>query len=134
MLKKIWNQTLIRYCVVGGLSYFFELIILFILYELFGIQRIVATGIAFWFGLIIAFILQKIFAFKDYSREKKSIAKQSVFYALLVVWNYIFTLIIVSIMPENYLFYSRTLALIITTIWNFLVYKYLIFNNKNFQK
>lgn len=134
VIKKLWNKTAVRYCVIGGASYLFELIILFSLVKGLSLQRTVATGIAFWFGLISAFIFQKIFAFKDYSKEVKTLSKQSVAYGILVIWNYVFTLAVVSLMPKEYLLFSRTLALIITTLWNYFIYKHLIFGKKSLKQ
>ena len=129
MIKKLWKNTAVRYCFIGGLSYVIELIALFSLFKVFGLPRTVATGISFWIGLVIAFLLQKKFAFKDYSTETKVIAKQGVFYGLLIVFNYLFTLAVVSVFSNDLLFFSRTLALAITTIWNYFIYKQQIFSN-----
>lgn len=134
MIKKLWNKTALRYCVIGGVSYLLELIILFGLVKGLSLQRTVATGIAFWFGLITAFVLQKVFAFKDYSKEVKSLSKQGVVYGILVIWNYVFTLAVVSLMPKEFLLFSRTLALIITTLWNYFIYKHLIFGKKSLKQ
>jgi hypothetical protein len=44
-------------------------------------------------------------------------------YGILVGVNYLFTLGVVALFPEGVLVFSRTLALIITTLWNFIFYK-----------
>lgn len=134
MIKKLWQNTAVRYCFIGGLSYFIELVALFGLFKAFGLPRTVATGISFWVGLVIAFMLQKKFAFKDYNAEVKVMAKQGVFYGLLIVSNYLFTLAVVSVFPNDLLFFSRTLALAITTIWNFFVYKHFIFGRRSIKQ
>lgn len=130
MIKKLWAITLVRYCLIGGVSYAIELAVLFTLHANLHLQRTVAAGIAFWVGLTISFVLQKLLAFKDFNKEAKVVAKQGATYAVLVAWNYFVTLLIVSLFPNKYLLYSRTLALLITTAWNYLVYKRYIFNKE----
>ena len=127
MYKKVLSHTVVRYCLVGGLSYAIELSTLFGLYFGLHVQRTIATAIAFWVGLFISFILLKLLAFHDYQKEIRAIGKQSAQYGVLVGINYTFTLLIVSLFSNHYLLYSRTLALLITTLWNYFFYKKIIF-------
>lgn len=131
MFQKLWHSTLVRYCIIGGTSYAVELSVLLCLHLALHLQRTIATGIAFWIGLVVAFVLQKLLAFRDYDKEVKTIAKQGTIYGILVAWNYVFTLTLVSVFPDNYLVYSRTAALIITTIWNYFIYQRFIFNSSS---
>lgn len=130
MLKKLYDHTVVRYIVVGGGSFVIELCLLLFLHEAVGLQRTVATAISFWFAIIISFLLQKLLAFKDYRKEINRLSKQGLFYGLLIVFNYIFTLIVVSIFSEEYLIFSRILAITLVTFWNYFVYKKVIFKTR----
>jgi putative flippase GtrA len=96
-----------------------------------GTNDITAVAISFWVGLIVAFVLQKIFTFNERSRGRK-VVKQSILYGLLVLFNYLFTLFFVGIFTDYIdVVIARTLALIITTIWNFLIYNNYLFKTEN---
>lgn len=127
MFNKIFGNHIIRYVVAGGASYAIELGCLLTLHYLAGLSVVAATAIAFWVGLALSFLFQKIFAFKDFQKEVRAISRQIVAYAILVLINYCFTLIVVGLFPKNWVIVSRTIALIITTIWNYSIYKKLIF-------
>lgn len=128
MKIKLLSHPVVRYVVAGGLAYLVEIICLLTLHKA-GLSAELSTALAYWVGFPAAFLLQKILAFKDYERTLKTISKQIISYSALVIFNYIFTLVIVSLLPDKWLIFSRTLALVITTVWNYLLYHY-IFSNK----
>lgn len=122
------KQRLARYLLAGGLSYAVELCVLLVLYILFGLSAEFATALAFWVGLTTSFLLQKTFAFQDYKKTVKAITGQIGAYAALVGFNYLFTIGLVALFPSKWVIFSRTLALIITTTWNYVIYKKFIFH------
>lgn len=127
MLRYLTENKLARYILVGGSSYLFELAVLYSLIFL-GVHKVLAVGIAFWFGLLLSFILQKLVAFNNKERTYKKILWQSVSYGILVIINYTFTLLVVSTFSDEFgIFLTRTVALIITTGWNFIIYSKIIF-------
>ena len=127
-INNIRQYKIIRYISVGGFSYIFELSVLFFLVEIAHLSETLSVSISFWFGLTTAFLLQKIFAFNNKSHGTALLGKQVFLYALLIIWNYAFTIVLVSsISPIMGLFITRTLALIITTAWNYLIYSRFIF-------
>jgi putative flippase GtrA len=130
MTRKLFASQLARYILAGGLSYFIELSFLLLLHKSGGLSVEAATAIAFWVGLASAFLLQKLFAFQDYQRGVRTISRQMTGFSLLVLFNYIFTLLVVYAIPADKIILSRTLALVVTTIWNYFLYKRLIFGNK----
>jgi len=87
----------------------------------------VATAISYWIGLTIAFILQKLVAFQDYRKELNILTKQGLIYGVLTLWNYSFTLVIVSAFSNQDIIFSRTLAQAIFSCWNFFIFKKIIF-------
>ena len=128
-VKKIISNQLFRYIVAGGLSYALELTLILSLHEFLNLSNTTSTALAFWAGLLTSFVLQKLFAFNDFNREIKAISRQLSGYLALVLVNYAFTLLVVALFPENLLLFSRTLALAIVTMWNYLVYKKLFRKN-----
>jgi putative flippase GtrA len=127
MLKKLFSNLVLRYLLAGGLSYAIELTCLLLIHRYFGVTIVVATAIAFWIGLVASFMLQKLFAFQDYQKTRKLISRQLGAYAVLIGFNYLFTLGVVDLFPPALIVFSRTLALVIVTSWNFVFYKKFVF-------
>ena len=129
MLKDLLSRPAVRYIAVGGLSYVIEISILFGLYYIVHIPATAATTIAFWVGLFLSFLLMKLLAFQNFQKEMAAIARQGVLYGLLVVLNYLFILIVVGLFPARYVMLSRTIAMMIIPLWNFFIYKRLVFKH-----
>ena len=128
LIQHIKTSTLLRYIIVGGTSYAIELSVLLLLVRVFDFNTTLAVSIGFWLGLVISFLLQKFLAFKNTDTRAKRLTIQTVYYALLVLFNYGFTLLFVHLLePFIDLSIARTLALIITTAWNYIIYKKVIF-------
>lgn len=128
VFKKITSHTLFRYIFIGGLSFAIEAGAIFTFIYLLKLNPVTSVALSFWIGLIVSFVLQKIFAFRDKKNTAKHIARQSIAYAILIVVNYIFTLLFVAIFETLLgVFVARTIALIITTAWNYIVYSKIIF-------
>jgi putative flippase GtrA len=116
-----------RYLIVGGSVYVFELLVIFTAQHL-GANALLAVGLGFWSGLIVSFALQKLVTFGDKRLHHKILVPQMVAFSLLVLFNFGFTLLVTallkSLLPAAV---TRTIALGITTIWNFYLYKTHIF-------
>ena len=128
LIRQVKTSTLLRYIIVGGTSYAIELSVLLLLVRVFDFNTTLAVSIGFWLGLVISFLLQKFLAFKNTDTRARRLTIQTVYYALLVLFNYSFTLLFVHLLePFIDLSIARTLALIITTAWNYIIYKKVIF-------
>lgn len=126
-LQSIANNTLFRYIFIGGTAYVIEISSLYLLISQ-DVNEILAVAITFWLGLIIAFVLQKVFTFKNTTKHVRHLTRQSTYYIILVGFNYLITLFAVSILsPLLGVLLSRTIILLITTGWNFIIYKKVIF-------
>ena len=128
-IPKIWQKRWGRYLLVGGSVYLFELFIIYLAQQL-GANNVTAVGAAFWCGLLISFLLQKIVTFDDKRIKHKIILWQFGAFVALVLFNFSFTLIFTWI-TQDYMpaYASRTLALAVTTVWNFYLYKTKIFHS-----
>lgn len=125
--KVIVKKTLRRYITVGAVVYALELLVI-VMAQWLGASPITAVGLSFWIGLIASFILQKLVTFGDKRVYHRVLLSQIIAFSLLVILNFGFTLMVTRLL-SSYMpaVATRTLALGITTIWNFYLYKTRIF-------
>lgn len=116
-----------RYLIVGGSVYVLELVVI-VTARHFGASSVVAVALSFWIGLVVSFGLQKVFTFNDRRTHHKILAAQIIAVSLLVLWNFGFTILVTKLLTAVNPTITRTLALLITTIWNFYLYKTRIFH------
>ena len=116
---------LVKFLVVGGLSFAIDLGILALLHEVGGVDLWIATPIAFLTSLVFNFFVQKNFTFQSGARAHVSFLK----YGALVVFNVVATDVIVNVIADTGQSYAlgKVIATIVTTGWNFLLYKHWIF-------
>ncbi len=116
-----------RYLAIGIAVYAFELLVIVIAQQL-GASSVAAVGWSFWLGLVVSFGLQKLVTFGDKRLHHRVVLTQLAAFSLLVLFNFGFTLAVTKLL-EGLLpaVFCRTLALGITTIWNFYLYKTHIF-------
>ena len=130
MIKKIYlllDRPVGRYIIIGGFVYVMEIITILVAEQLKD-SAVVAVGISFWVGLIVSFILQKLVTFRDKRTQRQILLPQIAAFTLLVLFNFGFTLLVTYLLsPQVPAVFTRTIALGITTIWNFYLYKTRIF-------
>lgn len=126
-IDNMLKRSGIRYLIVGSTVYILELVIIVVAQKL-GASPTIAVAISFTLGLIISFFLQKLFSFGDRRMHHKILIRQAVAVGLLVIWNFSFTIgvtrLLQDVLPPTV---TRTIALGITTIWNYYLYKTRIF-------
>lgn len=116
-----------RYVVIGGSVYALELLAIFSAQRL-GASALLAVGLSFWIGLVVSFILQKLITFSDRRLYRRVLIPQLMAFSLLVLFNFGFTLGVTQVLSSHApAAISRTVALGLTTIWNFYLYKTRIF-------
>jgi putative flippase GtrA len=116
-----------RYLFIGGSVYLLEILVIIIAQQM-GANAVVAVGLSFWIGLIVSFGLQKLVTFGDKRTHHKVLIPQIMAFSLLVVFNFGFTLLVTKLLYGTLpAVVTRTIALGITTIWNFYLYKTRIF-------
>ncbi len=122
-----------RYVIIGISVYLFELLVILVAQKL-GASAVMAVGLSFWLGLIISFLLQKIITFKDRSMHHRILIPQIIAFSVLVLFNFAFTLLMTKLLcPPVPAVLARTIALGITTIWNFYLYKKHIFRSMRME-
>lgn len=124
MIEKLSQHQIFRYLFVGSFVYIIEIITLYSLNYILRLSASISVTISFWVGFSVAYILQKLVAFQNKEKSREVITKQIIAYSFLVLWNYIFTLIVVESFHNNIsVIVLRTVVIAITTIWNYILYK-----------
>lgn len=131
-LKRIvTDKSVLKFLVVGVVSFAIDYGLLLILHDAFGVQLNVATTIAYLTGLVVNFTLNKVWTFSAPKGARQS-AKQAFQYGVLVVFNLLATNVIVSaaaaggVGPEL----SKPLATAAIMILNYVVYQRIIFRER----
>ena len=128
-VQKFLSTPFGRYLIIGGSVYIFELAVIFTIKQL-GASDVLAVGVSFWSGLVISFLLQKVFTFEDKRAQFHIVIRQVAAVSILVLINFSFTLMVAKLLEHTVpAIISRTIALAITTMWNFYIYKTRIFRN-----
>lgn len=126
-LAKLAKSNFGKYLIVGGSVYLLELAVI-VLAQNAGATAVEAVSISFVIGLIVSFILQKFVTFGDKRVHHKILLPQFIAVTLLVIFNFCFTVLMTKIfthlLPAVVI---RTLAIGVTTLWNFYLYRTRIF-------
>ncbi len=119
-----------RYLVIGGSVYAFELLVI-VATQALGLSSVAAVALSFWLGLLVSFTLQKLVTFNDNRLQAKILSRQLATFMLLVLWNFGFTILLTKLLTDVLpAVLCRTLALAVTTTWNFYLYKTRIFKHE----
>jgi len=126
-LIKLAKSNFGKYLIVGGSVYVLELAVI-VLAQNAGATAVEAVSISFLIGLVVSFILQKFVTFGDKRVHHKILLPQFIAVTLLVIFNFGFTVLMTKIfthlLPAVVI---RTLAIGVTTLWNFYLYRTRIF-------
>lgn len=126
-IRNFLGRPIGRYLIIGGSVFLIEIIII-IVAQSFGASPTLAVSISFWLGLIISFVLTKLITFDDKRVHHRVLLPQIIAFSLLVLFNFGFTLLVTSWLQDVVSpVVTRTIALGVTTIWNFYLYRTRIF-------
>jgi len=126
--RELSGSPLVRYVLVGGSAYVIELIIIVVAQKQ-GANSIFAVALSFWVGLIYTFVLQKFFSFRDKRTHHKVLLPQILTVVALVAFNFSFTIFLTALLQHVLpVVVTRTIAVGITTMWNFYLYRTRVFN------
>jgi len=126
--QKLYENSVLRFLVVGGLSFALDLGLLVVLHEVAGIDLVIATPIAFLVSLVFNYFLQRIFTFQSTNHHGISAAK----YISLVIFNVVVSDFIVTGFDALGWYYiiGKGTSTVLTTVWNYFLYREWIFKNK----
>ncbi len=125
VLARIWSVSPLRYLVVGGVAFGFDIGLLFLLHEILLVPLAPATATAFLASFAVTYILQRVFTF----RSRVGVAASSLKYTLLVIANTFAVTGIVSAAAALGIpwFWGKVAAVIAMTVWNYFAYRYWVF-------
>jgi putative flippase GtrA len=128
-IRQLLHRPGVRYLLIGGSVYVFELAVIVVAQHM-GASAVWAVAISFCLGTLVSFFLQKLVTFSDKRMHHRILIPQLVATALLIVWNLGFSVVLTKLLQSHLpAVVTRTLALGITTIWNFYLYRTRIFKN-----
>lgn len=125
VVQQIWANSVVRYLVVGGLCFLFDVALLWFATSVLGIHLVPATAIAFLASFVVTYSMQRFVAFA----ADNAVAPSVVRYAILVAANTVVTTGIVWAANEigwGWLI-GKILAVAVTTVTNYFVYRYWVF-------
>ena len=129
--KQIFKKLNKRYLIIGLSVYLIEILTIVVAQKL-GASGVVAVGLSFWIGLVIAFCFQKVVVFNNKRLHHRILAPQILAFLVLVLFNFCFTILVTKLLsPPIPAVFSRTIALAISTFWNYYLYKSHIFSVKD---
>ena len=127
--RKLYNHKFIRYLVVGSTTFVIDLSLLALLKVKFNVNLTIATSVAYWVSIAYNFCLNRWWSFTV--SEKASLSRHVIKYAILLGFNYIFTIFFVTL-GSHYMSFviAKILAVLIQMPWTYFVYKNYIFTKK----
>ncbi|GAA3319835.1 hypothetical protein GCM10017710_43340 [Arthrobacter ramosus] len=123
----VQRSHLLKFLIVGGLSFAIDLGLLVLLHEGLGVDLWFATPAAFLSSLVFNYFVQRSYTFQSNNRAHISMFR----YGLLVVFNVFATDVIVNFFDTLALTYAggKVVSTVSTMTWNFFLYKYWIFRS-----
>jgi len=122
-IQSFIHKRSFRYLAIGASVYIVEVVTILSIEHLGG-SSFAAVTASFWLGVVLSFALQKAVTFQDHRLHHRVLTRQIIGYGLLLLWNYGFTLLMVAwLSPYLSTVTIRTIAILITTIWNYYVYR-----------
>lgn len=125
LISRVWSSSAVRYLVVGGFSFLFDVFVLWLLHEVFHVPLAISTPAAFLMSFAVTYTLQRTVAFRAADGVAPSVAK----YAVLVAVNTVATTAIVwaaDALGAPWIV-GKVAAVVATTVWNYFAYRYWVF-------
>ena len=124
-VSALLRSSVVRYLIVGALSFAVDAGILVALREGADAPLLLAATVAFWTALLFNFTLNRLWAFGGREDVKVSFVK----YLTLVAANYLGTLAILKLgtgLGAHYVV-AKAIATGTTVCWNYLAYRFWVF-------
>ncbi|MEV0454675.1 GtrA family protein [Catellatospora methionotrophica] len=128
MIRHFFSHSAVRYLTVGGLSYVADAGGLWLLHGVLSVPLGVAATISFCAAFVVNFGLNRTLVFSSTGQDNP-VSGQLVRYVLLVVANYLLTLVLVLGLTGvglNYLV-AKTFAVVAIAVGNYFAYRHWVF-------
>lgn len=129
--KKTLLYQIIKFSIVGGLAFFIDYSVLFLLTDKFRIYYLLSSGISFIISTFFNYIVSMRYVFKGKNGNK---LYEAIVFAILSLVGLLINQCIMSMLVEKinlYYMYSKVIATIVVMCWNFITRKLLLEENKN---
>ena len=122
------SNQIIRFCIVGGITFGLDMVVLVILTDYFEVYYLISAAAGFIVGSILNYVLSIIFVFHSgrYSRRTNEFIVFIILTLLGVLLNHGVMYLGHEIILINYKV-VKVVSLVIVTIFNFLIKKYIVF-------
>lgn len=129
-LEEVKKNQAVRFLTVGSITFLCEYIVFYVLYIFVHWNLLLANSLSFIVGLSISFMLNRIWAFKEDNYQRK-FHHQALIYIVLALSNLVINNLIVSGLKAAGLDprIGKIIAIATIAVWNFMVYKYIIFKS-----
>ncbi len=119
------SRPLFRYIIIGGSTVVIDVGLLAVLKGAFGVNVYLAATVSYWASLLFNFSLNKFWTFE----VKTNTVHHLFLYGVLIVINYFTGLAFIGALGRAHINYlvAKTMALAVTTVWNYFLYRYVIF-------
>lgn len=115
-------KEIIRFIIVGGISFVIDYMGLYILTEYVDINYLISSSISFTIAVIVNYILSVKFVFEEAKNGYKQLILFIISSIIALFLNQICMWFFVEIITLHYMI-SKILATIIVTIWNYITKK-----------
>ncbi|ERK73317.1 GtrA family protein [Leifsonia aquatica] len=124
-LARLLGHSAVRYLIAGGLSFLVDFGLLALLHDVLLWPVWLASGTSFLLSFAFTYTIQRIFSFGSTAPHGRAVLR----YTLLVAFNTIATVIIVSLINSSVAGWAggKIIATVVTTVWNYFAYRYWVF-------
>lgn len=124
-----YRHHFVRYLFVGGSTFVLDFGLLYTLHVYLDVKIAAATSVAYWVSMSYNFLLNRYWTFD--AHEKEELSRHITTYFMLVIFNYFFALLFVSLMSHHINFViAKAIAVGLQMIWTYYLYKNYIFVSK----
>lgn len=129
VIKKTDNGLLqfFRYLIAGGTATVADMTVLFILYQLFGINYLIAASLSFVVGVTTNYTINSAIVFESSGKLKKELS----LFAIIGIGGLLWTALILWLLVGNFHFpvmFSKVIAVVLVLNWNFFMRKKFVFS------
>ncbi len=130
LIRYFYKHHFVRYLFVGGSTFIIDLGLLIFLHSKARLGLSIATTISYWISVVYNFSLNRWWTFS--ASENSSLSKHLSTYSVLLAFNYLFTVIFVSLASHsiNYAL-AKVIAVMFQMCWNYFIYKNVIFTKNS---
>jgi len=128
-LSALVDWSALRYLIAGVVAFLFDFGMLALFREVFGWPTWLAAGVAFVLSFAFTYTIQRVFSFGSDAPHGRALFR----YTVLVVFNTIATALIVGLIDQTAAGWAvgKVAATLLTTIWNYFIYRFWVFAKPN---